>query len=733
MMVAPILFGLLLNTGLAMFCVAAYVARRRTFPGARVLLATLGAIGVWCIAYGFELISTTLGASLWWWKFEEPALTSVPVLYFLLALEFSGIRTHTWQKAALFVIPLLTQVMLWTSAANHLYWKRIWLVQSLPVTIIGREYGPGFWLFIGYSYCIVALTVAVPLWRLVRRGPLERRQTILFIGAGMVPYVANILTVFDLTPLHYVDFTPFAFAFTGVCVTWILFRYRFQNLVPVAWETVVEGMTDSVIVLDTADRLIELNPAARQLLTRQGIQGMGRTAREAFAGRPELLEVLKTREAKPVDITFHQDGVERTFEVVLTPLRDRRGLVVGRLLDVRDVTARRQAARELEASKKAAEAGANAKARFLAIMSHEIRTPMNGILGMAGILLHSSLPPEQRDYAEAIHLSARSLLTILNDILDFSKIEAGKLDLQRVTFNLRSVLFDVVRLMEVSARQKGLVLKFRFPAEVPTGVWGDPTRLRQVVLNLVGNAIKFTRSGEVLVSAEAPEVSGADALFQIAVQDTGPGIPEEKLPVVFEEFSQLDGDPAAAQSGTGLGLAISRRLVETMGGRLLVRSQVGVGSKFTIELRLDLQTQPAAPEPPSRHPATVADADRGYQGRRILLAEDNRINQRVAVLMLEKLGCQVDVAENGLEAVHRASERQYDLILMDCQMPLMDGWQASMEIRRRGIAAPIVALTANVLDDAVKACLEAGMNGFIAKPVETRAWPEILSRWLPER
>ena len=490
----------------------------------------------------------------------------------------------------------------------------------------------------------------------------------------------------------------------------------------------LEATADGILVLDREGRVVNMNrrlarlwQLPEDLLARHDDTALLGHLIQAVEA-PDVLRRLLT--GRGLNETFDtlplRDG--RIFELSARPARHDEE-VIGRVFCVTDVTERHRAEQALIAARDAATAASRAKSDFLAMMSHEIRTPMNGIIGMAQLLEMAPHSAEQKDYISTIQKSGEALLGIINDILDYSKIEARKMSLEQVGFDLRQLVADVERLFRPKAREKSLDFTMAVTDNTPRVLIGDPTRLRQVLVNLVGNAFKFTAQGRVGIHVAASPDDGGRTHLRFTVSDTGIGITTDKCRHIFTPFEQADMSTTRRYGGTGLGLAICRMLCELMGGEIGVDSEEGSGSRFwfTVSLESAATEESAAPEAP--RPIL-------RQNTRILIVEDNAINRLVLGRMLERFGAhELVYAENGEEALVRCAEADFELIFMDARMPRLDGIATTQALRADGNKAYIIGVSADAMSEERQAALDAGMNDYVVKPVAREALAEAIQRW----
>ncbi|MCP5142984.1 MAG: PAS domain S-box protein [Chromatiales bacterium] len=511
----------------------------------------------------------------------------------------------------------------------------------------------------------------------------------------------------------------------------------------VRYRTILSSMADGLVIIDENGTVTDINPAAERIFGYTATELQGRNVNMLMPEpyRSEHDGYLSRFNASGENVLGRRREVRgqrkdgSTFPLDLTVTEMLIGDVRYFCGIVRDITSAKAAERELVDAREQAEAANRAKSEFLATMSHEIRTPMNGVLGVAQLLADSQLDERQRRFVDLIDQSGQTLLRIINDILDFSKIEAGKVEMEVVPFGLRRTLEALVHLFRPQAEEKGLGLNLVLAERCPENLAGDALRLRQILLNLLGNALKFTEHGSVTVRAECEPAGAGLVRLRLSVEDTGIGIEEGSRGRLFGAFSQADGSTTRRYGGTGLGLAISRRLAELMGGHLDYDSQPGRGSVFRVVL--ELPTADTLEVLPESGQLRDDPAHGRFRGRRLLLVEDVLTNRMVAQAMLKPYGVEIDLAENGEEAVAMVAVADYDLVLMDVRMPVLDGIAATRRIRAAETQAgpdsahvPIIALTANATLEDRDACLQAGMDDFLSKPLTREALDAALTRWL---
>jgi PAS domain S-box-containing protein len=505
-------------------------------------------------------------------------------------------------------------------------------------------------------------------------------------------------------------------------------------------DDIVVEMDDQGTFLDVWARSDQLLPRPRSEMIGQNIASMlGEEITRSYLEK--LRAALQTGCSQEFEYSFKRskepEGALHWVDVRFHPTRSSNAAPKTACVVISEITARKQAEEELRTAKEAAEAANRAKSEFLANMSHEIRTPMNGILGTIELVLDSPLNAEQRECLSMAKSSADSLLGILSDILDLSKVEARKLELNPQEFRLHKTLDSAVKLLSSRAREKHLKLSCHIDDTVPDALIGDDLRLGQVVMNLIGNGMKFTNQGEVGVRVALESRSPGRVQLHFVVRDTGIGIAPDKQKLIFEAFAQADGSMTRRFGGTGLGLTISSRLVEMMGGRMWVESAPGQGSQFHFTAVFGTPAQERISVKKTILGTHNGDSQKGPRGLHILVADDNLVNQRVAARLLEKHGHRVAVAGNGKEALEVLENLPFDMVLMDVQMPEMNGLEATAAIRRKeklsGRHLPIIALTEGAMQSDRKKCLDAGMDDYVAKPFQTEVLMGVLEAHAPSR
>jgi len=813
--------------------------------------------------------------ALFWAVIEHFGVAFIPSFFLLFTLDI--IRQYKRYKVFTWASLLLSGLF----CAGFVFFP--YLIEGVKVFPWGyfAQYGPYGFSLILYVGLFMLISLVL-LWVAFTQSTSERERSRLkgiFIGVfiGLVGAV-------DFAPTLGITLYPFGYIPIFICALILgqtILRFKLIDLSPsFAAKQILETMEDLVLVADLEGNISVVNRSLCELLGYKERNLKDKKISLIFDANDEYFPKRLQKDWVLHDVEMiwtKKDGSAVEMSVSASALTDKSGVSAGIVYAATDITERKETERELKRAKEAAEMANQAKSEFLANMSHEIRTPLNAVIGFADILTDTSLNDMQKDYLETIQESGKLLLALINDILDFSKIEARQIDLEEIDFDLQNLVEDVLKISRPKVTGHKIELYHYYDESVPLYFKGDPTRIRQILLNLLNNAIKFTEQGEIGVRVTEPQegedisdVKDGQRVVQIAVRDTGIGIPEDKKNIIFETFTQADSSTTREYGGTGLGLAITNALVDRMGGRIWVESEKGKGSEFIFTLNLKesdflaqseislLETEElkglkaivvddnenarilmrsycanvgikiihevdsafeglrllsrldelpdvilsdimmpkmdgyefarlvkdniklrgvkllaissdARPGSAREAKASGFDAymtkpvtqrnfvnvlrtvmgDSREEGQivtthmaeelsgkkiKILVAEDNSVNQKLIKILLKKLGCDMDLAVNGEEAVERASKREYDLCLMDLQMPVMGGIEATLEIRKRGHGLPIVALTAVAFKEGRDKCLQAGMNDFLTRPIEPEKLKEKIMEWAgPQR
>ena len=681
------------------------------------------------VGYMLELTAPTVEAAVAAVTVENVGSTFVPLCYCWFTYTYCYARPPKKLLRALEVINFFVLPTVFFNWNGLFYRDFQWLSTADGFHYVSITYGPLYTFFLITRIVIPYVLSIYTLARAVR-GRLDQqvsRQywTILLITslpvAVLVAYVFKLTAVFDLTPVTLAITMAMV-----VIVVWSRRNYDFRRL---AAEKVLESLGDGVIALDDHDRLISYNRAAAQIFTSLPEHKLGENVRVLEDFREEMLN-------ESVPWSFSING--QHYECHSKQIIDENGRKQGCVILVLDMTDIKAYINEIKRVRQQAEKANIAKSEFLANMSHEIRTPMNAIIGLNDIIMEECPDPQIYAHAKDVQSAAKNLLAIINDILDLSKVEAGKMELVYGDYHLKTLVDEVVGMMDMAASKRGLILKYECDSALPCRYNGDEGRIKQVLINILNNAIKFTKEGYVRVYITGwPGKNEDEEVLSFRVEDTGCGIRKEDLGKIFEDFRQVDSKRNRTVEGTGLGLAIVRHLVELMGGLIDVDSVYGEGTTVIITIpqkivdRRSIAELPEIPQTELRYAEAFAAPD-----VRVLIVDDNLINRKVARGFLKSYAFQLAEAESGPEAIELVRQNRYDIIFMDHMMPMMDGIEAAEIIRKdcgeNGAAPAMIALTANAMEGMREQFLKHGFQDFIAKPLDRRELGQLLARWVPE-
>ena len=681
--------------------------------------------------YLFEVTAPTMEAALVAVKMQYLGSLVMPICYcyfvFMYCFEEAPIKLLKF----LAVIDAGLLVMVLTCDHHNIFYRQVeWQTTPQGHSYLYLVYGPGYVVFM---VCAILIPYVMSLYALIRASARKGEDMIdrkysLILALSVLPVLALYAYVTKLTRAY--DFTPMVTGVVLSCVVILVWSRKVYDFGSLASGTLLNSMSDGVIALDEKKRVVNYNPAAAAIFQELNSHAIGRSAAD-IANFPKIAEGEEGQSEFSLGDRFYQSHVEH--------ISDRFDVMKGYVVVVLDMTEMRNRIEEIKQVRIQAEQANQAKSEFLANMSHEIRTPMNAIVGLSDIIMEESKGRKVYSYACDIKSASQNLLALINDILDLSKVEAGKMELVNKEYHIKSVVDEVINMMEGAASKKGILLKCEYDMSVPCRYRGDDGRVRQILINLLNNGLKFTKEGYVKLSVSGVpgEKPGTERLH-MEVKDTGCGIKEEDLEKIFENFSQVDARQNRTAEGTGLGLSISRRLVELMGGSIRVESVYGEGTTFILEIVQEIVDQRSLAEVPveivkKEEELKLFVAD----DYRVLVVDDNLVNRKVAKGFLRPYGFTIDEAGSGREAVDKVSQTRYDIIFMDHMMPEMDGIEAVQIIRRdcgeNGRLPVIIALTANAMEGVREMFLKEGFQDFITKPLDKKTLNEALLRWIPKQ
>ncbi len=676
----------------------------------------MGASAIWAVGYGFELMSSDLNAMLFWIRIEYIGISLIPAYIIQFTLAFTGRERsiHLTNQLAWFFIPIITLLMAASTPLHGMLYSVVSVDTSGPFPMLAFERAPWYWIHTVYFYSAMVWNLH-ELSRWYRKSDgLYKQQTAMIIAGATIPWFVNLMYLIGYRPFAYLDLTPFAFLATGFVIAYGLIRFRLFELVPIARDKVIEGMSDGVMVLDTLDRVVDFNPMMRRLLKEYNENLIGKHPSELLPNAIELKALIDQHEETRAVITIGKEESKKSMQIQVTPIFDKtkNNTRSGMLLLWRDISEQERFEQELIESKQKAEESDRLKTAFLANMSHEIRNPMHAIMGFTEILRDPNTSETDRvRYTDIISQSAQKLLTLINDIIDLSKVEAGQDPLVMESGDVNSLIEEVNVLMSPMAKRKSIELTMsEILPESASFIESDFRKLRQILINLISNAIKYTDQGSVTVSVRYIHPN----LF-FTVKDSGIGMDSKTLKVIFERFRQSDTKSARHIGGTGLGLSISKAYSELLGGMISVDSTFGKGSTFTLRIpyKPGMEKQPE----PVQTVESTAYVMPDLSAHSILLAEDEPVNVKFLQIVLKKTKANVIVANNGLEALNIALDQNVSLVLMDIMMPEMDGFEASKRIRKQKPDLPILGLSGHAMVEESR-ILDAGITELLTKPIQ---------------
>ena len=582
LVIIPLVIAAFISLGLTLIA-----SRYRAALGSRPFSVLTLAIAIWALGYALSLVNSSLATQLFWTNVIYIGVVFVPVAWVALAIQYADHRQQLTRRTIvlLSIMPIITLLSVWTNGFHGLFRSNVSLIHSGALTLIDAQMGPLFWVHTIYSYSLFLYGTVTILQTFIRSTPQQRKQAGTLLIGGCIPWLGNMIYLVGLSPIDSVDITPFAFTLTAVVLAWGLFRYQLFDIIPIAREVVIENIRDGVIVLDPQKRVVDINPAAMDILDQPNRSMIGKPAEILFARYHDRFDYLWSKQDARIELQIDHGTEPQVFDTRLTQLQGKRGEHTGYLIVVSDITERKQNEQILYEAKEMAEAANIAKSSFIGTMSHELRTPLTTIIGYCELLQRQADELEKAQLTEdlsAIWSAGHHLLALVNNLLDLSKIEAGQMALFLDEFDVRMLIDEIITTSRPLVESHGNTFVVKCPADLGT-MSSDPTKIRQILFNILSNAAKFTERGVVTFEVEREEKNGTVSMA-FHITDTGIGIETDKIPYLFEAFTQADSSTTRRYGGTGLGLSLSRHLCQMLDGEITVVSTLGEGSTFTVRI-----------------------------------------------------------------------------------------------------------------------------------------------------